>query len=195
MSDNQQEQAEAVQAQEPNAPAGAENTGSDEREQFIPRARFDEVNTRAKEWEKQVKAMQAEQRKAQQERDAAEQKRLEEQNEFKALYEKTKAQLEELLPYRERIEQLETQLQQSNADRIKAIPEKMRSLVPDYDDPFKVQAWLDANAAMLSAPVAPATDAGVQGDAAHAVKLSDAELKVAKALGITPEQYAKNKAQ
>jgi len=68
-------------------PAEAKNTDTAADEHMIPKSRFDEVN-------QQLKQLRAEQEKAQREREAAEQQRLEEQNEFKALYEKERQKRE-----------------------------------------------------------------------------------------------------
>lgn len=146
-------------------PAEAEKTGDDKREQFIPRERFDQVNNRAKELEQQVADMKAKEVEAEKAKTEADEERLKEQNKFEELYNKTKVERDELLPYKEQIEGLKKQVAESNKARIEKVPERMRGLIPESDDSFEVQAYLDKNADVLneSAPV-PDTDAGVSGD-------------------------------
>jgi exonuclease VII large subunit len=120
---------------------------------MIPKSRFDEVN-------EQLKELKAAQEKAQRAQAAAEQARLEKQNEFKTLYEQSQQRIAELEPYQQRINELTEATAATNAQRIEALPESMRSLVPEYDDPFKLQGWLDKNAEVFSKPAAPTLNGG-----------------------------------
>lgn len=70
----------------------------------------------------------------------------------------------ELETLRADAEQYRTTLQQTIAARLETVPEQLRSLVPEYDDPAKVLAWLDANADKLVQPTAPPLDPGPRGD-------------------------------
>lgn len=119
---------------------------------------------------------------------AEEAKRLAEQGEFKALYEKALSELEAARPAQQRLAALIEQTAASNQKRLDAIPAAMKSLVPEYDDPLKLAAWLDANASVLTKPAAPSLDGGAGG--ASSVGISDAELEAqAVRLGISPKLY------
>lgn len=125
-----------------------------------------------------------------------EQERLAQQQEWQKLAELRARELEELKPKAERLDTLEAFMRSTVEARIEALPEQYRTLVPDYDDPVKTLAWLDANASKLSAPRPPATDAGVRGDSGATLpKLTDIERELARMAGMTPEQYAEIKAK
>lgn len=123
-------------------------------------------------------------------------RRLEEEARWKELAEQRAAELESLSPIKSQYEAMLETLRASNAKRIESIPEAMRSLVPEYEDPTKVAAWLDANAGVLTTPSMPSLDAGAGGDkprVASEPKLTDAEIEMARKMGISPEDYAKYK--
>ena len=73
-----------------------------------------------------------------------------EQGKFKELYQSAKAKADAADALQERLDAITAQAQAANERRINAIPEHMRSLVPEYDDALKLAAWLDANAAAVS---------------------------------------------
>ena len=106
----------------------------------------------------------------------AEAKRLAEQGEYKALYESVKAKADAADALQERLDAITAQAQAANERRIAAIPEHMRSLVPEYDDPLKLAAWLDANAAVFSRPAPPPLDGRAGGNGAAAT-VTDEEVK------------------
>lgn len=84
-------------------------------------------------------------------------------------------------------------VKESNDRRITDIPERYRSMVPEYDDPVKVSQWLDANAGAFKAEL-PGTDAGQHGPTPPAgVKLSAEEHRAAQLLGIDPTAALKYK--
>ena len=105
----------------------------------------------------------------------AEAKRLAEQGEYRALYEAVKGKADAADALQERLDALLAQAQAANERRIAAIPDAMRSLVPDYDDPLKVAAWLDANAAVFSRPTPPPLDGRAGGNGTPAT-VTDAEV-------------------
>lgn len=122
-----------------------------------------------------------------------EQQRLAEQGQWKELAESRAAELNELQPYRERAEALESMLRDSNKSRIDTIPEDMRALVPTDYAPEKLASWLDANMMRLTKPIAPKLDGGAAGGSASTVTLTDEEKQVARATGMSLEDYAKYK--
>ena len=119
----------------------------------------------------------------------AEAKRLAEQGEYRTLYESVKAKADAADALQERLDALMTQAQAANERRINAIPEHMRTLVPEYDDPLKLAAWLDANAAVFSRPAPPPMD-GRAGGHGGGPLLDEAAIKAqAIRLGLDPEGY------
>lgn len=81
----------------------------------------------------------------------------------------------------------------SNEKRIAAIPERMRTMVPDFGDPVKVSQWLDANASLLKVDL-PGTDAGEHGpNPPEGAKLSQEEIRAARLLGVDPNLAVKFK--
>jgi hypothetical protein len=130
--------------------------------------------------------------KAQQE---AENKKLAENNEWRTLYEKAQQELEALKPTQQQAEQYKSALEGTLAKRLESLPVEYKSLVPEFGDPVKTIAWLDANATLFAARRAPNLDAGVQGttDGKGSPKLSAEETSMAAALGITLEKYAARK--
>ena len=98
-----------------------------------------------------------------------------EQGKFKELYQSAKAKADAADALQERLDAITAQAQAANERRIAAIPESMRSLVPEYDDPLKLAAWLDANAAVFSRPTPPPLDGRAGGNGTPAT-VTDAEV-------------------
>ena len=96
-----------------------------------------------------------------------------EQGKFKELYQSAKAKADAADALQERLDAITAQAQAANERRINAIPENMRSLVPEYDDPLKLAAWLDANAAVFSRPTPPPLDGRAGGNGTPAVVTED----------------------
>ena len=118
----------------------------------------------------------------------AEAKRLAEQGEYRTLYESVKAKADAADALQERLDAITAQAQAANERRIAAIPESMKSLVPEYDDPLKLAAWLDANAAVFSRPTPPPLDGRAGGNGGPL--LDEAAIKAqAVRLGLDPEGY------
>jgi hypothetical protein len=99
-----------------------------------------------------------------------------EQGKYKELYQSAKAKADAADALQERLDAITAQAQAANERRIAAIPDAMKSLVPEYDDPLKVAAWLDANAAVFSRPIAPPLDGRAGGNGAAAT-VTDEEVK------------------
>jgi hypothetical protein len=126
---------------------------------------------------------------------AADEKRLAEQNEFKTFYEQARAKLGELEPLQARWNDHLEAVKARNEKRIAAIPESMRPLVPDYDDPLKLADWLEANQAMLGKPLAPTLDGGAgQGGNGALPAVTDAEVAdFATRMGVRPDTVDRHK--
>ena len=123
----------------------------------------------------------------------AEAKRLAEQGEYKSLYESVKAKADAADALQERLDAITAQAQAANERRINAIPEHMRSLVPEYDDPLKVAAWLDANAAVFSRPTPPPLDGRAGGNGTAAIVTEDEVNEYAARWGIDPRHIDRAK--
>ena len=117
----------------------------------------------------------------------AEAKRLAEQGEYKALYETAAEKAARADALQERLDAITAQTQAANERRIKAIPDAMRGLVPEYDDPLKLAAWLDANAAVFSRPAPPPLDGRAAGSGTTAAVTDDEVRDFAVRMGIRPE--------
>ena len=121
----------------------------------------------------------------------AEAKRLAEQGEYRTLYESVKAKADAADELQERLDAITAQAQAANERRIAAIPDAMKSLVPEYDDALKLAAWLDANAAVFSRPTPPPL-AGRAGGNSGTPIVDEAKVKEqAVRLGLDPEIYYK----
>ena len=113
-----------------------------------------------------------------------------EQGKFKELYQSAKAKADAADALQERLDAITAQAQAANERRIAAIPENMRSLVPEYDDALKLAAWLDANAAVFSRPAPPPLDGRAGGNGGGGLLLDEAAIKAqAIRLGLDPEGY------
>ena len=104
---------------------------------------------------------------------AAEAKRLAEQGEYRSLYEAIKPKADAADALQERLDAITAQAQSANERRVAAIPDAMKSLVPEYDDPLKLAEWLDANAAVFSRPTPPPLDGRAGGNGTPAVVTED----------------------
>jgi len=126
-------------------------------------------------------------RQTQRAKTEAETAAMAEQGKYRELYESVKAKADAADALQERLDALMTQAQAANERRINAIPEQMRTLVPEYDDPLKLAAWLDANAAVFSRPAPPPMDGRAGGNGTPAT-VTDAEvLDFANRMGVRPE--------
>lgn len=117
-------------------------------------------------------------------------KRLQEEGNYRELAQKHAADLESLKPLAERAQALEAIIRESNEARMKAVPENMRNLIPVDYAPERLQAWLNANEALLRRSPAPDFDAGAGGSGGSAsTKLTEEQRAMAKRFGMTEEQY------
>jgi DNA repair exonuclease SbcCD ATPase subunit len=159
-------------------------------EEIFEHNRFKQLTERAKEAEMALDKLKSE-------REDQRQKELEEQEKWRELAGERQSKIEELQPIQEQYNAMLERLRESNKQRIESIPEAMRSLVPEYDDPSRLAAWLDANASKLAKQPAPDLNGGAgSGERPGAeVKLSDAEIQTAKKMGVSIEAYKKRKAE
>ena len=123
----------------------------------------------------------------------AEAKRLAEQGEYRTLYESVKAKADAADALQERLDAITAQAQAANERRINAIPEHMRSLVPEYDDALKLAAWLDANAAVFSRHAPPPLDGRAGGNGTPATVTDDEVNEYAARWGLNPQHIDRAK--
>lgn len=153
---------------------------------MIPKERFDEVNSRMKEYEKKLQA----QEKALKE---AQEARLKEKEDYKQLYEQTTAELSELKPLAEQVETYKETMESLFESQVADIPEEMRSLIPDELSVKQKLDWIARNKNLLLKPVAPNIGAGNRGSGASPKtrELTPDEKQVAETFGYTAEEYLK----
>ncbi|MCP5016862.1 MAG: hypothetical protein GY938_16580 [Ketobacter sp.] len=139
-------------------------------EHMIPKARFDEINDR-------LKALVEEQDKAQKASAKADEERMIEQNKFKELYEQTLAQVNTLKPVEEKYNTYLESAKTANATRIEGLPDEIKAIVPAYDNPLELSAWLDKSLPLIDStkPKTPNLNAGAGGNG-KAAKGVDSEL-------------------
>lgn len=121
----------------------------------------------------------------------AEETRLTQQNEWQKLAEQRATEIDELSPYKDRYTGIVESIAVSNAKRVETIPDAMRGLIPDFNDPVKLSGWLDANSQLLTKPLAPALNgnAGAGDRPTDAETLSAEELVAARKFGLTAKEY------
>ncbi len=124
-----------------------------------------------------------------------------EQQQWQKLAETRGVELEKLKPVADQYETIQAAFNASLDTRLKEIPEDVRK---DIVDPVRAvmsatdfSTWLDKNLPRLRGRQAPPLDggAGTIGGGKAAPQLTAAELEVARAMGLTPEVYAKRKAE
>lgn len=121
--------------------------------------------------------------------EAANRKKLEEQGNFSELRTQLQAEIEALKPIAERAAALEKIIRDSNDARIQRVPEQYRAMIPADYPPEKLQAWLNANEALLSKPPAPRFNAGEgAGGAPAASSLTPEQKAMAKKFGLREEE-------
>lgn len=128
------------------------------------RLKLDELNKKLSDIEAANKAKEQE---AQTERERV----LKEQGDFKKLYEATQPQIAELTTAKAELAEMTAFINTTLEARLKAIPAAKKTIVEALP-PMTALAkltWLEKNAALLSAPVAPNLDAGATGNQATVV--------------------------
>jgi hypothetical protein len=162
----QDEQPITTPQTEPVTPAEAVKTEPTGTEPMIPKSRFDEIN-------KRLKAIEAEATKAQKAQQETERKSLEEQNRFKELYEKEKAE-------RERALQEMTALQIQNMRREVAAEMNIPAgLANRLTGTTREEIEADAKQLLASLPKAavPSLDGRAGGGKAGKPDITDAQIR------------------
>lgn len=109
-------------------------------------------------------------------------------------------QVEHLSQYQKTAEELAAKLDAVNRQRLAQIPEHLKVAVPDkYLSPQQLADYLDEAFPALTKPQAPTPEggSGYSGGMRDnpAEGLTAEELEIARATGVTPEDYAKYKAR
>lgn len=130
----------------------------------------------------------------------AEEDKLTAQAEWKTLAEQRAARLAELEKVAEQKDAIESAFNAGLEARLKAIPEdKRKRLVEPVRktmSALEFAAWLDANEGDLKAVRPPNFDGGAGSQSAtKTVDLTSEELEIVRKTGISPEAYAKRKAE
>jgi hypothetical protein len=167
-------------------PDAAQNTGTQgdaQTAQSIPYDRFKEVNERAKKAEAELAKIQAEQ-------EAARQAKLAADGNFQEI-------IAGLEPKAKRVDELEGVVKTLLDAELEKVPEQFRTLIPQGDVVSRLNWVQQAKASGLFAGrAAPNTDAGAQGgQEANPAKLTPEELAICQRYHISPEVYAKRKAE
>jgi hypothetical protein len=123
----------------------------------------------------------------------AEEKRLEEQENWRELAQKRLEEIESLKPKASVAEEQEKSLQELLKSQIDEIPEDMQSLIPEQLTTLQKLDWLSVNKAKLLKPTAPDIGAGKRGAGSGnlaGVELTAEEKATAKTFGYSEEEYA-----
>lgn len=175
---------------------GQEPAAGEGQEPTTPQSDQQQQDTFTRDYVEKLRAEAAENRvKLKEFQDAqakAEEERLAQKQEWQELAEKRAKEIEALRPYQEKYQAMLDTMAARNKERIESIPDEMQTLVPEYDDPAKLSNWLDANWDRLNdKPVIPSLNGDARSNRARGkqVTLSDAEIKIAEKMGLTPEQY------
>ena len=186
MADEQMETTEQIVPEQPDGePPATDNNRVDD----LPPWAQDMIRSLRDEAASRRVALKQQQEEAKKQQQA----RLAEEGKWRELAESRADELNNLTPYRERAEKLESMLMDSNTQRIEQIPESMRTLIPSDYAPEQLARWLDANLSHLTRPTAPKLDGGSAGGAVNTITLTEDEKQVARATGISFEEYAKQK--
>ena len=128
--------ATSSEQEQPQAPSSDATQNTEQaQEQTVPYNRFKEVNEK-------LRKLEAEQAKQAKEREQAEEKRLQEQQQWRELYEGNKARVQELEPKADLADKLSAMVLEQYAAEIKEWPEQVRNMAPDDNaDVLTKLAW------------------------------------------------------
>lgn len=146
-----QTQNQTPEGKTPDTSAETKNTvkeGGKPEEHMIPKSRFDEVNSKYKELQKQIDILNAERTQREQEQTERERKSKEEQGKFEELYNQTTKDLDgiklENKASKNRIQQLEAVINGLLEAKLQGIPEEFHDLLPGNLSPEQKLEWLTA---------------------------------------------------
>lgn len=146
------------------ANSGASSSdGTENTEHMIPKSRFDDVNNKYKDAIKRLEALEQTQQEQSEAQQKQREKELAEQNRFKELYEQAQGEIEKLKSVQSEVTRYRESFEQTLKTRLDSIPEERKHLVPEFDDPIKLSAWLDKAMSDLitpAKPTAPRIDGG-----------------------------------
>lgn len=133
---------------------------------------------------------------------AAEEAQLAKNQEWQKLAESRREELEKLKPVADQHEAITAAFNASLDNRLKQIPDDVRKKAVDPVraalSPVEFSNWLDANLETFQARRAPGLDGGAGasgGGKSAGAALTAADLEMARAMNIKPEDWAKRKAE
>ena len=179
-----EEQEEETKEEETPSPAEAEKA---DKENFVPKSRFNELNTKLKESQARLATVEKEQA-------SQLEKQLVEQGKHKELAEERAKKIAELQPKADQVDAYEKSLVGVLEAQTEDIPEQMRDLIPsEYTTQQKLD-WIAQNRSKLMKPLPPDLKAGKRGGEENgSADLNSEELAMASTAGMTAEEYAKYK--
>lgn len=140
--DNKQDPA----AQDTNNHKDDNSPNAGDKDKMIPKSRFDEVNNKYKEMQKQLDALLADKKKADDEKAKADKKAKEEAGKFEELYKTTAGELDKFKGESEtaktRIGELEAVINGLLEAKLAGIPEEFHDLIPSNLTPEAKLAWV-----------------------------------------------------
>ncbi|MDX2078566.1 MAG: hypothetical protein SFZ02_19195 [bacterium] len=171
----------------------AQQNGDDEIDLSTVDPRVKAVITKARreaaEWRTKLRALE---KKA----SDAEQAQLKEQGKWREVAEQNEREALRLKPFEEGYTQITAQISEGNQKILATLPEHVRKAAPTDYPPEKLRVWLDTIAPILTKPPAPDLNQGAGGSGGsqqQIPQLSEDEKRIAKAFGLSEEDYAKNK--
>jgi DNA repair exonuclease SbcCD ATPase subunit len=163
-------------------PAGALPT-----ENAVPQSRFNQVVSERNAAREQMAELQ---RQIEEIKTA----QLAEKEDFRTLYEETKATLDQVQPKASQVDEWRNAVLETVQAQIEQLPEDVRDLVPEYEDPRQTLLWLNKNAAKLTRTPAPNMHAGARGDdVPPETILTPLDAMLARSANMTTEQWQEQK--
>ncbi|MCY8048455.1 hypothetical protein MOD91_18190 [Bacillus haynesii] len=110
---------------------------------MIPKTRFDEVNTKMRAMEEQLKAFEEEKAKLQQAEEERQKAEAEKRGEFEELYRSKEKEVEGLLTFKQRAEALEGVINEMVDSKLQTIPEDYHDLIPSNLSAEEKLSWIN----------------------------------------------------
>jgi hypothetical protein len=124
-------------------------------EHMIPKSRMDEISRKNKELQSQLQQLMDKQAQSDESTRKQRETELAEQNRYKELYEQSQAELITLRNLQTEVKRYRESFEATLQSRLSGIPEEKKHLVPEFDDPIKLSAWLDKALPDLVTPAKP----------------------------------------